>query len=637
MLEWMPLLQKGAETLAGPIVKSAFEMASKSFRSKSPYSTLDFRPHFTFAYHRCTKIKTLFSRDQPVDLLTHYVHLTYRLDNQTFDEFSLIEKIMELKHALIISTGGAGKSMFMRYLWIALFINPRGKIPIFVELRRLNEIDDVDFNAFLFRTAIQSSDVRAQEFFQGALNEGQFALILDGMDEVHEAKRNKVELQILELASKYPGNVVVLSGRPEDRYNGWQSFYRFTIEPLSNKQTIELVNRIEFDKAIKSRFVRKLRKGEFKKHSSFLSRPLLAVIMLVMYGYYAEVPEKVHLFYEHAFDAMFYLHDASKEAFSRQRYTSYQKDLFKRYLGYFSLITYNDEIISFSPTELSDYLSKAARLANEPIDKEAFIRDLKECVCVLHDDGINSVFTHRSFQEYFCAFCLSQTPTARVAPLLKRFALRPADAVIALLYDMNPPLVEDAYLLPCFNELEELLRKLPNSPSLENILDAFELEFRIEAQLNKKTGEPIMLTWGTDSKYPYVSGRHTTLQLLTKRSVSRGSDPDELTRLVKLIRERVPQEAFEEQLSIKIKKGLVIEIASSTPWLSGRMRGEPPKEDVRVVISSSEISGELAAALMKVEDIYFVVEDAKTIMREAPAIRLNASRRKESMDELLAI
>lgn len=69
-----------------------------------------------------------------------------------------------------------------------LYCATTGKIPIFVELRRFNDISDSDFITFIFHTAVQSQKQEARLLFTQAVEEGQFVFIFDGFDEVKEEK-----------------------------------------------------------------------------------------------------------------------------------------------------------------------------------------------------------------------------------------------------------------------------------------------------------------------------------------------------------------------------------------------------------------------------------------------------------------
>jgi hypothetical protein len=60
------------------------------------------------------------------------------LRNKTYTDDEFIEQLGELKSIVISGNAGSGKSMFMRYLFVALCEKGYGRIPLFVELRNLN-------------------------------------------------------------------------------------------------------------------------------------------------------------------------------------------------------------------------------------------------------------------------------------------------------------------------------------------------------------------------------------------------------------------------------------------------------------------------------------------------------------------
>jgi hypothetical protein len=116
MLEWGAILQKGSEALAAAVVKSAVEQSSKGFRDRKPYESLDLKRHLEFAFERCTKIKTILSRDTPAPLLEQYVNLYFSIGEESIDDYELIDRVWSNKRVVVNSIGGGGKSMFMRYL-----------------------------------------------------------------------------------------------------------------------------------------------------------------------------------------------------------------------------------------------------------------------------------------------------------------------------------------------------------------------------------------------------------------------------------------------------------------------------------------------------------------------------------------
>jgi hypothetical protein len=195
----------------------------------------------------------------------------------------------------------------------------------------------------------------------------------------------------------------------------------------------------------------------------FLSSPLLATMMLITFREFADIPEKIHLFYDQAFDALFSKHDATKEGFKRKLYTDIPSDEFKKILSYLCLVSYYDQKYEFKIDELKAYVKKGLSIDEISLDVDSFVKDLLESICIMQKDGIPIVFSHRTFQEFFSAFCLARYSIKHVRKILLKFANRPSDSVIQMLFDMNQELVDVEFVIPTLKEIVGAIRKLPKS------------------------------------------------------------------------------------------------------------------------------------------------------------------------------
>lgn len=126
--------------LIGRLANATMAGAGKSFKAIIENLRSTFGPHLESTFDRCTKIKTLLNKDEPVELLSQYVNLNFKCGNKSFDDFKVIEEIRKRKRVIISGTAGGGKTIFMKYLWVSFFEKPQGKIPVFIELRKLNEV-----------------------------------------------------------------------------------------------------------------------------------------------------------------------------------------------------------------------------------------------------------------------------------------------------------------------------------------------------------------------------------------------------------------------------------------------------------------------------------------------------------------
>jgi hypothetical protein len=124
------------------------------------------------------------------------------------------------------------------------------------------------------------------------------------------------------------------------------------------------------------------------------------------------------------------------------------------------LITYNENKIEFSQSEVLETLSKVAQLEGIQLNGIAFLDDLLNALCILQRDGLQIVFSHRSFQEYFCSYRLMRFPEQKVAELIARFASRDSDNVLPMLFDMDSRLVNRTYIYPTLKRYKEVTENI---------------------------------------------------------------------------------------------------------------------------------------------------------------------------------
>ena len=381
----------------------------------------------------------------------------------------LIDGVAQKKWVVVTGSAGSGKSMFMKYLTICSFEARSGVIPLFIELRHLNSLTDRNLLTFVrVNSASKSGGVTAEQF-NLALKSGAFMLILDGFDELNYEVRDNIQKQILALPLEFPETPVVISSRPDARFGSWSKFWVFQVNPLEKRQVVKLIRGLEYDPGVKRRFLAEVNRSLFGSHKSFLASPLLATIMLLTYEEFAEVPDKMHIFYGQAFDTLFQKHDAQKEQYKRKLYTELPRDEFKACFAAFSAMSYLEEKFSFGDEELEttaakalQYVVKAAEITRTDISPKQLIDDLRESVCMLQQDGLETVFVHRSFQEYFAALFVRGLQGESVKKILDKCAMRLEDSVVILARDMNRLAVERDWVLPAIRELERLF-EFPNA------------------------------------------------------------------------------------------------------------------------------------------------------------------------------
>lgn len=448
--------------LLAKLTSNVMAAAGKPLNAVYESITTNFKPHLEVTYQRCTKIKTILNREEPVDLFSLYVGSYFSCAGTTYDDFGVIEQIRSRKRAVVSGTGGSGKTIFMKYLWLSLFESPEGKIPVFVELRKLNEISTDNILAYIHHSMVNTNATVSEESFKKTVAKGSFAFLFDGFDEVAPEKRSSISKQIQDIAENNPECIVVVSSRPDDEiFSAWQTFSIFKVQPLSAKQAVALIQKLQYDEAAKAKFIARIEKDLYRMHQSFLSVPLLATMMLMTFSDFGDVPRKTYLFYDKAFDTLFYKHDSVKGLFQRKTYTGLPVDVFKRQFSTFCLVSYFEGKFEFNVDEIKDFIRRGLKIEKAQIDVDKFLKDLVESVCILQKDGNLFVFSHRSFQEYFAAFCLDRVVPDRARKILEKIAARRADTAIEMLFEMNSQLVESEFVLPILSEVEAIFKSWP--------------------------------------------------------------------------------------------------------------------------------------------------------------------------------
>ena len=432
------------------------------------------------AEEKYSTLKTLLYNDQPKPFYSFYVCNRIRFrgpdikaedravghtQNMQFIEDVTVEKIREVsRFVIIIGTGGLGKSMMMRHLMLNAIANfdDLKRFPVFVPLKDFDENSDSLFE-YIFSKVGVFDDTISKVQFEQLLAHGSCLLLLDGLDEIGANSVERFELELEILTDKYSGNMFVLSSRPFQAFISYERFSLLRLMPFNSRQAMQLIDRLEFrpdEPAIKKKFLSVLERMLFRTHRSFTENPLLLTIMLLTFEQYAEVPVKMHVFYREAFEVLAKRHDASKGVFKRALKTGLSVDAFADYFAELCFRSYSDEKFEITAEEFDGYFNKlnARMLANDKrTTSNDFIEDLCSNLCLMYYEGNSYHFTHRSFQEYFCALFFSKQKDKFISKLGEFFEKHQrrmfGDRTFYMLYDMATEKVEEYIFLPFLTSL----------------------------------------------------------------------------------------------------------------------------------------------------------------------------------------
>jgi len=448
------------ERYAEPIMQKVIDITKDEWEKFKVDFDIAFVEYIKNAYDKYSKIKTILYRTEPKYIYDFFEVPFLRLGNQKSFKVNSVNSVLDISNFVIIQgTGGIGKSTLMKHLFINE-LERKDLIPVFLELKDINEFNtEYEIGNIILEKINNLGSKINLKYFEYALKSGCFLFLLDGYDEILTKNRNLFFKKLDSFCDKYSKNYFIISSRP---FSEFVEFQRFTIIdtcPFSKKQAIELVNKIDFEKDIKQRFVNALDAELFEKHESFASNPLLLNIMLLTYDNYAEIPEKLHLFYANAFETMYSKHDATKAGYRREMKSELSYDSFKKVFSYFCFVTYVQGRTEFSYDDLVVALNKIS-INKVVFEVGNYIYDLVNALCVLYREGLNYKFTHRSFQEYFVAFFLKELPDESMKQLGRQIIYKDTfrasnDNVFGMLCDMAEDRFEQNILLPILKEYEK--------------------------------------------------------------------------------------------------------------------------------------------------------------------------------------
>lgn len=437
----------------------------KDFNEKSKIELRTaFVDYLEKAFNKHSVIKTILYKNQPQYLYDFFECNDVELDGNTID-CSNVNNILSVSHFnLIVGSGGMGKSTLMKHFFLDS-LQKCDFIPLFVELRGFREDDNLLDYCY---NAISNLGFKSEKkYFEYALETGAFLLVLDGFDEIPDNCKDSFRRELFSFVDKFSDDYYIVSSRPCEQFIGWTRFTKFDTIPFSKEKAISLISKINYNASMKKKFLVKLEDELYDRHTSFASNPLLLNIMLLTFDNYAEIPEKLHIFYYQAFDTLYSIHDATKpDGFKRDLKSKIPSDDFKAVFSNFCFRTYIKGKVEFTKEEILELLAESGKDTKNFV-KEDYLDDLKSAVCLICMDGLNYRFIHRSFQEYFTAVYLKnldddlQRTVCRNMIDKKRLSFE-YDSVFSMLRDMNQERFEKNVVLPYLSSIEEKLPKADN-------------------------------------------------------------------------------------------------------------------------------------------------------------------------------
>ncbi len=380
-----------------------------------------FDAYLTNTYNTLNWKQTLASGDEPlciigeeknmyVDIGAYYTTPDGKEHDVDTSNIKTILSANDREDKIIIDgTGGAGKSMLMRYLFVDTVSRNAGNyIPVYMELAKIkaNSMHEMDIRAFVRQSMDDYGKISlSDDIFDFSLEQGGYVFLFDGFDEVKEDDADEVLDALQKFSAKYSNNAFIISSRERLRLRSLSSFQIIHAKELSEEKAIKLAQKFPGDsKIIKDKFCKNLKDNWFQTHREFAKNPLLLTMMFITFRQNGDISNCLPDFYHDCFDALYNKHDAvHKVGFKRTFHCNISKHEFQAIFSHFCFHTWRQEIYDFSEDEMLEWLEKSLKKQNLSVSAEDYLKDLTESLCMITYEGHRYRFAHRSFQTYFAA------------------------------------------------------------------------------------------------------------------------------------------------------------------------------------------------------------------------------------------
>lgn len=410
-------LKKASEGLGNMLVDAGTKFVGKQYEQYKVRTGAAFKKYLDNAYERLNQMKTLATGLDVVPIVglnSIYVNMAVKYTNnrdKTNKDIEVIkaEDLLDINNnVLIVGTGGAGKTMMLKYL----FLNTRNRgsyIPVFLELRKLSGQKSGFVSILqLIYNSMQDYDVDLPlEYLEYSLQQNKYLFLLDGLDEVDETIHTETVYEIQRFCAKYPKNACIVTSREIKGYfHILETFAWVKALPLDINKALCLVKKLGGDGEKNMAFCEELKADLFLKHDTFAENPLLLTMMFLVYMRNGSIPDHLVDFYSKCFEVLYSVHDSHHKGNYKRHFKC--KDLteqeFRRIFASFCFSSYLKSKYEFSENEIIAYLNPCiAKGTDKEIQPEDYLNDLQDAVCLIVKEGEVYRFVHRSFQTFFAA------------------------------------------------------------------------------------------------------------------------------------------------------------------------------------------------------------------------------------------
>jgi predicted NACHT family NTPase len=406
---------------------------------------------------------------------------------KTFNSLNTNDFFKESNYITIIGNAGSGKSMLMKHLFLAS-INSSKRIPIFIELRYLNDFEG-NISDYIHNILFKNKIARNKKIVERLLKENYFLFLLDGYDEIYSDRKDNITKELEDFIDQYSNNYFVVTSRPGANAESLEKNKNYRVKELSSKQIksfIELqLNFVEEKEDSITKILEVIEQNSNQDFKEYLSSPLLLSMFLFTFSSYPELPKKKSKFYWNVYDTLSSKHDSlTKKGFwQHERKSNLKSDEIEKILEWFSYISLFKGQYSFDDNYLYNTIRQIKESLKLDCDVNDIIYDLTVSISILVKDGLEYKFPHKSLQEYFTASLISKLPIEKKEGLYKEklsqletFTFGGNQSFFNLCFELDKICFSKSFILKNSNELIKPLKNIKGKEFICKYFKTFEID-----------------------------------------------------------------------------------------------------------------------------------------------------------------
>lgn len=344
---------------------------------------------------------------------------------------------------IIEDTAGMGKSTISKRLFQAI-VEQNAGIPILIELRHLNAKNRILKE--IQKQLSPNGKTISQDVILKMIDEKGFIFLFDGFDEIANRDRDFVIKELHSFIEKAHENYFLITSRADNSLTSFGSFHKFRIKDLEVEEAYKLLHRYDVysAKKIAKLLIEQLEDKLTESLEEYLTNPLLVSLLYKSFEYKKDIPIKKSQFYSQVYDALFEMHDLSKEGYlKRDKASNLHRDDFERVLRIMAYFTATENEVEYSRDSIISIIDRAkSHLPNLRFQSSDFLNDLLHVVPLFRQEGNYYRWSHKSLQDYFAAkFIWQDAKENRDKILRKIFDLEENERFYNLLdiyYELDP-------------------------------------------------------------------------------------------------------------------------------------------------------------------------------------------------------